>query len=191
MLLAPQWGAVARFLGKRPGESLGWLDPVGFFASDLTLNLLIVPLAATAILSLAAGAWRVVVACAVTAVVSLVYFIELRASSQVGQYISGEMLHDFIGWSATHPSSASDYLTTASLIKLSVLLATLCGLLLAARGASPRDLPALAHRAAAAPGGPVVLAVSAVAAVAPVAYAVRLPNSPSTRAPCRGRRRRC
>ena len=38
-LLAPQWGAVARFLGKQPGEPLGWLDPLGFFASDLVLNL--------------------------------------------------------------------------------------------------------------------------------------------------------
>src|SRR5215210_3896849 len=51
-LLAPQWGAVARFLGKRPGEPLGWLDPLGFFASDVTLNLLLLPLAATAIVSL-------------------------------------------------------------------------------------------------------------------------------------------
>ena len=102
-LLAPQWGAVARFIGKQPGEALGWLDPVGFFASDLTLNLLIVPLLATAIVDLAFGAWRVVAACAMTAVCCLAYFVELRASSQVGQYISGEMLHDFIGWSSTHP----------------------------------------------------------------------------------------
>ena len=46
-LLAPQWGAVARFLGKQPGEPLGWLDPLGFFASDLALNLLLLPIVAT------------------------------------------------------------------------------------------------------------------------------------------------
>ena len=177
-LLAPQWGAVARFLGKRPGEPLGWVDPLGFFASDVVLNLLIVPLVATTIVGLAFGAWRVIIACALSVVFCLAYFVELRASSEVGQYISGEMLHDFIGWSTTHASSASDYLTTASLIKLSVLLATLCGLLLAARGArraiSRRSRIALRLLLAA----PVVLAVSAVAAVAPLAYAVRLPNSP-------------
>src|SRR5215204_2022828 len=106
-LLAPQWGAVARFLGKQPGEPLGWLDPLGFFANDLTLNLLIVPVLGTAVVSLVFGAWRVLAACAISAVLSLAYFVELRASSEVGQYISGEMLHDFIGWSTMHASSAS------------------------------------------------------------------------------------
>ena len=177
-LLSPQWGAVARFLGKQPGEPLGWLDPLGFFASDLTLNLLLVPVAATAIVSLTFGRWRVPVACALSAVFSLVYFIELRASSEVGQYISGEMLHDFIGWSTTHASSASDYLTTASLIKLFVLLTTLGALWLAARGAarsrSRRSRVALRLLLAA----PAALALAIVVLVAPLAYAVRLPNSP-------------
>jgi hypothetical protein len=177
-LLAPQWGAVARFLGKQPGEPLGWLDPLGFFASDLVLNLLIVPFAATTIVGLAFGAWRALAACAISVVFALVYFVELRASTEVGQYISGDMLHDFIGWSATHASSASDYLTTASIIKLCVVLATLGGVLMAARGArrssSRRSRAALRLLLAA----PAALAVAAVAVVAPIAYAVRLPNSP-------------
>jgi Sulfatase len=177
-LLAPQWGAIARFLGKRPGEPLGWLDPLGFFASDLVLNLLVVPLVATTIVSVAFGAWRVLVACAICAVSSLVYFVELRASSEVGQYISGEMLRDFVGWSTMHPSSASDYLTTASIVKLVALLVTFCGVLLAARSArrshSRRKRVALRLLLAA----PAALAAAAVVVVAPIAYAVRLPDSP-------------
>src|SRR5687767_14289288 len=121
-LLAPQWGAVARFLGKEPGQPLGWLDRLGFFANDLLLNLVIVPVAATLLVSLACGAWRVAAACGAVAVLSLAYFVELRASTEVGQYISGQMLRDFVGWSAAHPSSASDYLTPASVIKLTALL---------------------------------------------------------------------
>src|SRR4051795_3400832 len=70
-LLAPQWGAVARFFGKRPGEPLGWFDPLGFFASDLVLNLVVVPLVAPAVITLVFGAWRVVAACALSAVASL------------------------------------------------------------------------------------------------------------------------
>ena len=177
-LLAPQWGAVARFFGKQPGEPLGWLNPLGFFASDLVLNLLIIPFVATTIVSFAFGAWRVLVACVVSVVFCLVYFVELRADSEVGQYISGEMLHDFIGWSTMHASSASDYLTTASVIKLFVVLATLCGVLLAARAArrasSRRSRAALRLLLAA----PAALAVAAVVVVAPIGYAVRLPNSP-------------
>ena len=122
-LLAPQWGAVARFLGHTPGEPLGWIGPLGFFASDLALNLLIVPFAGTAIVGLAFGRWRVLAACLLSAVLSLVYFVELRASSEVGQYISGEMLHDFIGWSATHPSGAVRLRDASpSMIKLAALL---------------------------------------------------------------------
>ncbi len=135
-LLAPQWGAVARFLGKEPGQPLGWLDRLGFFADDLALNLLIVPLVATAAdrprlrrpgvspspaPASPCSAWPISSSCG--------------PAREVGQYISGEMLRDFIGWSATHPSSASDYLTPASVIKLAALLAALGGLLLAARGA--------------------------------------------------------
>ena len=58
---------------------------------------MIVPLVATTIVSLAFGAWRVLIACGLSVVFCLAYFVELRASSEVGRYISGEMLHDFIG----------------------------------------------------------------------------------------------
>jgi hypothetical protein len=176
-LMAPQWGAVARFLGKRPGEPLGWLDALGFFASDLTLNLLIVPLAAAAIVGLAFGAWRAVAACAISVVFCLFYFIELRASVEVGQYISGEMLHDFIGWSSTHASSASAYLSTASIVKFFVLLATLCGLVLAARGARRASSRRWRVRLRVLLAAPAALALASVVVVAPIAYAVRLPNS--------------
>ena len=93
-LLGPQWGAVARFLGKAPGEPLGWLDPLGFFANDLFLNLLVVPAVATVLISIAFGRRRLIAAGIVSALISLAYFIELRASSEVGQYISGDMLRD-------------------------------------------------------------------------------------------------
>jgi hypothetical protein len=177
-LLAPQWGAVARFLGKRPGEPLGWLDPLGFFASDLVLNLLVIPLVATAVVTLVFGAWRVLAACAISAVLSLAYFIELRASTEVGQYISGEMLHDFIGWSTTHAASASDYLTAASMVKLAVLLATLCALLLAARTARRSTVRRSRVAMRLLLAAPAAFALTVVTIAAPVAYAVRLPNSP-------------
>jgi hypothetical protein len=177
-LLAPQWGAVARFLGKDPGQPLGWLDRLGFFANDLLLNLLIVPIVATLLVSLACGTWRVAVACGSVAVLSLAYFVELRASTEVGQYISGAMLGDFIGWSSAHPSSASDYLTPASIIKLAALLLVVGGLAIAARAARrlgpTRGRRALTGLLAA----PVVLIMAGAAILTPIAYAVRLPQSP-------------
>lgn len=179
-LLGPQWGAVARFLGKEPGQPLGWLDRLGFFADDLALNLLIVPLVATALIGLACGTRRlaVAVACGGVAVLSLAYFVELRASTQVGQYISGEMLRDFVGWSAMHPWSASDYLTPASLFKLAALLAALGGLLLAARGARRLAAPRARGALTALLVTPAVVILAGAAVLTPIAYAVRLPHSP-------------
>lgn len=177
-LLAPQWGAVARFLGKEPGQSPGWLDRLGFFANDLLLNLVVIPVAATLLVSLACGAWRVAVACGAVAVLCLAYFVELRASTEVGQYISGQMLRDFVGWSAAHPSSATDYLTPASVIKLAALLLVIGGVLMAARLAR-RPGPTAERRALARLlAVPAVAVVTVAALLTPIAYAVRLPQSP-------------
>jgi hypothetical protein len=177
-LLGPQWGAVARFLGKEPGEPLGWLDPLGFFASDLFLNMLLVPAIATVVVTVAFGRRRVMVAALASAVMSLIYFVELRASSEVGQYISGEMLRDFVGWSSTHVSSAADYVTAASVIKLGLLLVVLAGLLIAAAAArrvrSPRPRAAIRGVLAV----PAVVALLLGGVLAPIAYALRLPQSP-------------
>ncbi len=137
------------------------------------------PFAGAAIVGLAFGRWRVLAACLLSAVLSLVYFVELRASSEVGQYISGEMLHDFIGWSATHPSGAADYVTIASMIKLAALLTVLAGLLLALARRHHGAVPArAATRCGCCSPRPAIVAVALTVVVAPVAYAVRLPQSP-------------
>jgi hypothetical protein len=177
-LLGPQWGAVARFLGKDPGQPLGWLDPLGFFASDLFLNLLVVPVIGTVLVSAAFRRRRVIAACVVSAVLSLAYFVELRASSEVGQYISGEMLRDFVGWSSTHVSSAADYVTAASVVKLGLLLAVLAGLLIVARAARRAQAPrwrAVLRRMLALPA---ILGILLGLVLAPFTYAIRLPQSP-------------
>jgi hypothetical protein len=169
---------VGRYLGKEPGHPLGWLERIGFFANDFALNLLIVPLVGTVLITAAFGAWRVAVACVGVAVLSLAYFVELRASTEVGQYISGEMLRDLVGWSAGHPASAVHYVSRASVVKLAVLLSALGALLLAARGA--RDVASHRGRRA----WTVLLATPAVgiAGVAviltPLAYLLRWPGSP-------------
>ena len=137
-LLAPQWGAVARFLGKQPGEKLGMARSAGLLRQrsrpepadrpgrrddDRRPRLRRVA-RARRLRDQRRREPRV--------------FRRAAGEREVGQYISGGMLHDFIGWSIMHASSASDYLTTASLMKLFPLLATLCGVLLAAR--VPADL---------------------------------------------------
>lgn len=177
-LLGPQWGAVARFLGKDPGQPLDWWEPFGFFANDLFLNLLLLPIIATVLFSVAFGRHRVLASCLVSGLLSLVYFVELRASSEVGQYISGDMLRDFIGWSSTHAASAADYVTAASVVKLGLLLAVLTAIALTAAAARRvrADGPRAMLRGALA--APIVVALLLGAVLAPAAFALRLPQSP-------------
>jgi hypothetical protein len=112
----------------------------------------VVPLVATTIVDLAFGAWRVLAACAISVVCCLVYFVELRASSEVGQYISGEMLHDFIGWSSDARNVGRGLPDDGEHRQAVVLLATLCGLL-SRPAAPPSELATLAARRCAAAGG--------------------------------------
>ncbi len=177
-MLSPQWGAVARFLGKEPGQPLAWVERIGFFASDLGLNLLVVPVVATLFISVLFRTWRVAVAGTLAALLSLVYFIELRASTEVGQFISGDMVQDFIGWSTMHPGSASEYLTPASAVKLAALMAALSVLVFAARAARRAPTPRSRRVLTALLAAPAAGAVLVAAVLAPVAYALRLDSSP-------------
>lgn len=176
-LLAPQWGAVARFLGHDSGQALRLTEQIGFFASDISLNLIVVPLLATGLFSLLSGPARVATAGAVAGLLSLAYFIELRAGSEVGQYIAGEVVRDFVGWGLAKPSSALDYLTPASLAKLGCLLALLGAIVFIARAARRADVRAR-RRYRLALGLPPALLLAAAVVTAGTGYALRLPHSP-------------
>ena len=176
-LMGPQWVAVARFFDHPPGQSLTLAQAIGFFASDIALNLLVVPLVATAVLLLLSGPVRVLTAGVVAGLVSIAYFIELRAGTEVGQYISGDVVRDFVGWGLVNPSSGLDYLTPASVAKLLGLLFLLGAIIVLARWARHAG-PAVRHRYRLALAVPPALLIPAAVAAAGAGYALRLPHSP-------------
>ena len=55
------------------------------FLTDIFLNLLLIPVAATALFSFVFGRHKVVAATVTTVALSVIYYIELRAQSQVGR----------------------------------------------------------------------------------------------------------
>jgi sulfatase-like protein len=120
--------AVARFLGKNSPDELRIFDRLGFFHSDLVLNLLVVPLVATALVSLVFRRHRVAVGFVTTLAASLVYYIELRAQIEVGQYISRDVLADLVGWGMGHPGMGEGYVSLSSVIKFGALVATLAAI---------------------------------------------------------------
>ena len=180
-LMGDQWGAVARFLGKLRPEDLTLAERIGFFADDVVLNLLIVPVVSTVVITLLCGAYRLAAALGMSVVMSVCYFVELRAQDALGQYVSRNMLRDMAGWAAANPGVVRDYVTTASLIKLAGLIATLLAIVLIAR---------LAQRAEAELTGgsagryrmmlrlPAAVVMGAAILCAPICYAYRAQNSP-------------
>jgi hypothetical protein len=134
-----------------------------------------VPIAAAVAISLLPK-YRLAVAVGTTSLMSLFYFADLRAQSEVGQYISLGALRDMIGWAAANPGSSAEYVTPASLLKLAGLLLALMAVV-AIGWYAERDRPgssyakaALAIPAAAIVGMAMVLAV--------VSYAARQHDSP-------------
>jgi hypothetical protein len=178
-LLNQQWDAVARFLGKIHSRELGMLERLGFFHGDILLNLLVIPAAATCLTSLLFRSYRVAAGFAVSAALSVGYFIELRAQIEVGQYISREVLRDLLGWAAMNPGMGGDYVTWASVIKLTCLLALLAAIAFIAklaRRADERQTWRAARRYRLLLAVPAVVALVGGAGLAAASYVVRTPG---------------
>lgn len=178
-MLGPQWDAIARFLDRRTAEDLGVVERLGFFANDLALNLIVIPAVATTVVCLVFRSYRVAAAFAISLAASVGYFVELRAGTEVGQYIAGDMLRDGAGWAIANPSSVADYITPASAAKLAALVMLLAAIVLDARQArraqARGDQGGAVWRAA-----PAVLAIVVMGGaviLTPIAAAARLPGS--------------
>jgi hypothetical protein len=124
-LLSQQWQAIARFLGRHDASDLALIERAGFFFNDLVLNLVLVPTLATIAAVTIFRAYRIHAALLATVILSTCYFIDLRAQTEVGQYIARDMLGDLVGWAAASPAASWEYLTFASIAKLLVLIAAL------------------------------------------------------------------
>ena len=179
-LLGEEWYAVARFLGKNSPDELRALDKLGFFHSDIVLNLLVVPLVATVLVCLLFRRYRVAVGFVTTVVLSFVYYVELRAQIEVGQYISRDVLADLIGWGMGHPAMGEDYISPASVIKLVMLFAALAAIAGVARLAARAELQqriSTARWCRLILQVPAVTLLSAAVLLAIVAFPFRLPHS--------------
>ena len=179
-LLGPHWGAIARFLGKdAPGE-LTPSDRLGPFFNDIWLNLLVIPAAGVLIVGLVFRRYSLGAALVMSGVMSGVYFIELQTQKEVGEYLSGAVVMDLFGWTMSASSGTLDYVTSASLLKLGVLLLALVGCVVAARlcdVAERRRQPALAAAFRYALTVPAVIVPAAALVSLPVAYGSYLPDS--------------
>ena len=178
-VLGPEWDSIARFFGVATPAQLALTQRLGFFAADLGLNLLVVPIAGTIFATLLFRRYRLAAALMAALLLSAWLFVELRAHSEVGQFISREVVTDGVGWLVTNPASARDYVTLASLAKLGALVAWFAAAAVVAGLARRRERAApdggTAYRAA------LMIPAAAIAIAAllltPVAYASRLRGS--------------
>jgi hypothetical protein len=132
-LLDQHWDAVMRFLGKKDRADLTFFATLGFFHADIILNLLLIPIAATALFSLVFGRHKVAAATVTTVTLSVIYYIELRAQNQVGQYIARDVVTDLIGWGVALPGMTWDYVGLGSLAEIAALLVAILAIASVAR----------------------------------------------------------
>lgn len=178
-LLGSEWVAIARFHARDTPDQLTIVQRLGFFAGDIGLNLILVPAIGTIATCLIFRRYRVGAAVTIGALLSFAYFVELRAQTELGQYISGEVVRDGLGWAFTNPSSMGDYVTAASLAKLGGLLAWLTAIAIAARAARRAvGDPVRAARYRRFLAAPAIAITAAAAIAAPIAFASRLDGSP-------------
>ena len=179
-LMGNHWGAVARFLKKFGPQDLTVAERIGFFADDLVLNLVIVPVVATLVITLLCGAYRLAAALGISVVMSVCYFVELRAQDALGQYLSRDMLRDMAGWTASNPGAVRDYVTNASLVKLAGVISLLLVIVLIARLARRAEVEQAdnyVRRYRALLTLPATVVMSGTVLCVPICYAYRAPNS--------------
>jgi hypothetical protein len=179
-LLGQQWDAVARFVGKVDPRDLRLLERLGFFHRDITLNVLVVPVVATALFCVLFGRFRVVAAMLTTVILSLLYYVELQAHKEVGQYLSSDLLGDLVRFGIGNPGMNGDYWSLASIFKLAALIAIILAIARVARVARVAEQQL---RIAAAQRYRLILQIPAVMLLAGglvlsmVGFAVRFPDS--------------
>lgn len=175
-LLQEHWDAISRFMGKPSAQEMTSFERLGFFCDDIVLNLLVVPVVATIVLSLLRPTYRLAVAFGLCSAMSLFYFVDLRAQSEVGQYISVAVLGDLVGWAASHGGVGGGYVTPASVIKLAALLMVLLGTAAIALIAQRRN--ATSRYALVILTIPATVVMGTALMAAPVSYSFRQHDSP-------------
>jgi hypothetical protein len=179
-LLDQQWEAVARFLGRRDLTDISMFERLGYFHADIVLNLIAVPVVATTIFCAVFRRHRVAAATVATVIASVIYYIELRAQNQVGQYISRDVIGDLIGWGIGLPGMTVQYISLISLMELAALLTAIlliAGIARLARaGEHDRHAFAADRCRRILQGGAIAFACTA-GVLTPISYACRLPGS--------------
>jgi hypothetical protein len=179
-LLDQHWEAVVRFLGIHDKADLTLFQTLGFFHSDIILNLLVLPIAATALFSLVFGRHKVAAATVATATLSVIYYVELRAQNQVGQYIARDVVGDLIGWGVALPGMTWDYVGLGSLVEFAALLVVIlaiAGIARLARTAEQDQRVDAARWYGVALRVPALVVVSGAAMLATIGFFSRLPGS--------------
>jgi len=127
-LLGPHWAAVSRFLDLRSPDDVVVSTRLGLFLHDIWLNLLVIPLVATVLVTLLFRRYRLAAALVTSGVMSVAYFVELQVQKEVGDYLSRAIVRDLFGWTFSAPGSVFEYASAASLLKLAAVFIALAAI---------------------------------------------------------------
>ncbi len=146
-LMDSPWAELGLFVGMPLGYRFTFAEQVGFYATDIAINLLLVPLVLTALISLVFRRHRVAAGVVVALVLVLLYFLQQRALHEVGQFLSRDLIMDALRWGTADPGSLGAYLTPLSALKLLLLLVGIAAIALIARRARRNEAAGRGTRA--------------------------------------------
>lgn len=179
-MLDQQWDAIARFLGELKAYQVTPLQRLGFYFDDIIVNLLVMPPLATLLACGVFRRFRAGGAALTCGALAVLFFFELRAQTETGQYVSRDLLMDSLRWSIANSHMIGNYVNVASIIKLLAVLALFAAIWVladTARRSERGQRPGIAARCR----RPLALTAIAIPAIAlatvPVSFAWRRADS--------------
>ncbi len=106
-----------RYLGKSGVEELNILEYLSLFRNDILLNLIIVPFLSLLIVKRIKPKIRLAFAIIVPCLLFEFFFTEMMFVSNVGRFLSIDMLKNVVQFGLDHPSITENYISLSALIK--------------------------------------------------------------------------
>jgi len=121
-LMEKYWLSIARFLGK---DSVPVQEVLSYFSLDMLFNFLLIPLFFIVVIFLLFKKNRLKIAAFIAGVLVVFYFIQFRAQSEIGQYLSLNELYEAFLFSLSSSDLATQYINAGAVIKLSFVLSVI------------------------------------------------------------------
>ncbi len=110
---------ISRLMGLSNAHELPFSTRLSFFKEDILLHMVIIPLGVFLLFSFSKNNWhKKIFILFISMLLALIFYIDLYSLSNVGRFMSFDMLVDSIKWGLSNPESITEYLSVSGVMKL-------------------------------------------------------------------------